>query len=493
MKNKNIVWKYIVILSLIFTILLLGRIYFDIKHHDNMLKIKVNTLDNTIKSMFNTAEQNLIDKYMLLNNHFMNHPLIYIKLKENKREELHKLLKSDYIQFQEQDKNLYVMHFFDTKNRTILRMHKPNSYGDDLTKKRPIVSYANKTKKQQYGFEVGKNGIVYRITAPFIHKDKHVGVLEFGIKPYYFIDMIQKDFDIKAIALVKTDALNHLNTKKEYPTVSEYSIISEDIFINKFKNKIDIKHNKQVIRIEDKTYLVLNNLNLHSYKGEQLSKIIIIKDITEFVDNNDSSLMLINTLTLIVFLFILSIIYIVLNRFAKEIKEHTKTISTLHEKSNYLTNKANTDELTKAFNKSYFDKYFTSFLEDKKEGVVIFFDIDHFKRINDTYGHLAGDLVLEKLSFTTKNFLRENDIFVRWGGEEFIIVIENINLNNAVKKTESFRKLVENTKFENDIKVTISAGVTIIKSDDTKENILERADSLLYKAKNNGRNIIMSD
>lgn len=145
-------------------------------------------------------------------------------------------------------------------------------------------------------------------------------------------------------------------------------------------------------------------------------------------------------------------------------------------------------KLTSIFNKRYFDWHFKNFLDENRVGSIIFFDIDHFKKINDTYGHLAGDKILKELCSTVKTFLRDEDIFVRWGGEEFIILFEDLDIQIAAQKADEIRKVVENTKFFNNIKVTISLGVTNINKDDTIDIVLKKADDLLYMAKENGRN-----
>jgi len=488
MENKKIVWKYIFTLGLIFAILLLGRVYIDMKHYDMILKTREDLISQNIENQFKNSQDYLIDKYSLLSKQLMNNNLIYKYFKNDSRDKLYEILKKDYEDFKLQDKNLYVLHFINKDNITVLRMHKPASFHDDLSKKRPIVSYVNKVQKTQNGFEAGKNGIVYRITTAFKHNDEYLGVLEFGIKPKYFVDILDKQFDIKSQILVKTSKLNVLLAKKNYPKVGEYSIASNDPFFDKISSKIDITKDRQIIEYQDKTYILFNNLNLKDFEGNTISKVLMLKDITSILKENNSSLMIINSLTLMVFVFVLMVLYIVLSKFCRDIEEHTLTITNLHKRSEYLQNKANTDDLTSIFNKRYFDWYFKSFIDKNRLGSIIFFDIDHFKKINDTYGHLAGDEILKQLCNTIKTFMRDEDTFVRWGGEEFIILFEDLNINIASQKADEIRKVVEKTKFFNNIEVTISLGVTNIIIDDTVDRVLKRVDKLLYIAKDSGRN-----
>ncbi len=490
MGGKNIVWKYILTLSLILSSVVIIRVIYDIKYHNDMLKERQDALADNITKQFLVSEQNLVDKYFMLTKHLMHSKTIYECYKTWDRERLYRLLRKDYQELAKIDPNLYVMHFLDTKNKTLLRLHKPDIYNDDLTDKRPIIAYVNQTLKKESAFEVGKNGMVYRITTPLFHKNEHFGILEFGIKPQYFVERLNKMFNVKSVILVKTPSLEVLTAKRRYSPIGEYSIISKDPLFDKIKNKIDLKKLKQLIKHGNKTYLVLNNLNLSNYQDEVISKVVIIKDISEFVNKNDFSLFNINLITLMVFLLILTLLYIVLNKFSNDIQENIQTISKLHKKSSRLLNKANNDPLTNIFNKRYFNGYLKEFFKSEREGVLIFIDIDHFKKINDTYGHLTGDEILKKLTSVIKKHLRDEDIFVRWGGEEFIILFEDIDLKKGVIKAEEIRELVENTNFPEDIKVTVSIGVTKKEISDSIKVFLERADELLYKAKKSGRNCI---
>ena len=119
-------------------------------------------------------------------------------------------------------------------------------------------------------------------------------------------------------------------------------------------------------------------------------------------------------------------------------------------------------------------------------------DIDHFKLVNDTYGHAAGDLVLQQLSQCLRTTARKEDSVCRWGGEEFLIVCPSVGAQECVQLAERLRKLVEKMQINIDgtaIQVTISAGVASWSPDSTHvEQLLGVADKALYEAKNNGRN-----
>ncbi|MEM1348239.1 MAG: GGDEF domain-containing protein [Myxococcota bacterium] len=158
------------------------------------------------------------------------------------------------------------------------------------------------------------------------------------------------------------------------------------------------------------------------------------------------------------------------------------------------------DSLTGAFNKRYFiDHLATEFAYAQRHHsqlALIMFDVDHFKRINDTYGHLAGDEVLVRLGAMALNSVRSEDLFARYGGEEFVILARGITMHQAAHLGERLRRFVERTEFEygnSAMPVTISVGVAGIPALplEAAQEIIEAADTALYAAKRNGRNRVM--
>lgn len=151
-----------------------------------------------------------------------------------------------------------------------------------------------------------------------------------------------------------------------------------------------------------------------------------------------------------------------------------------------------TDSMLKIFNRakllSELNAEIKKFKRYNTNLSIIMFDIDHFKGINDTFGHDAGDNVLKKLAEIVKKEIRDTDIFARWGGEEFIILLPNTPVNGGAEFAERLRKKIEDTDFKNPETVTVSLGVTAFKTDDTEDSFLKRVDDGLYLAKKNGRN-----
>lgn len=148
------------------------------------------------------------------------------------------------------------------------------------------------------------------------------------------------------------------------------------------------------------------------------------------------------------------------------------------------------DQLTKAYNRHYFEKRKSKINSDY---VVIMIDIDRFKSINDTYGHKAGDVVLKEVACLLKKNIRQDDMLLRWGGEEFAIFFKG-NLDDAVILAERLRYLIESTPIdtgEHLINVTASFGISSLKPNESVHEAIIKADRMLYKAKNTGRNKVV--
>ena len=158
------------------------------------------------------------------------------------------------------------------------------------------------------------------------------------------------------------------------------------------------------------------------------------------------------------------------------------------------------DPLTSLYTKGYMNEHIEQLMARHKRGTdqylsVIFLDIDHFKRINDTYGHACGDQVLARVGKKIKEISRPSDLCVRYGGEEFIVVVMSESRDSARHLAERIRADVQALAFSHDnvdFKITLSAGVAVRKGFESFKAILHRADERLYEAKANGRNCIVA-
>jgi len=159
-------------------------------------------------------------------------------------------------------------------------------------------------------------------------------------------------------------------------------------------------------------------------------------------------------------------------------------------KQKELEDKAYYDSLTNIYARDRFDYYLHEKLHQKREFSLIMFDIDHFKDVNDNYGHDIGDNILIELTKLVSEHIREEDIFARWGGEEFMIIV-NTDVINAERFANKLRKRIDNHKFKDIENITCSFGVVGYRRVDKFDTIVKRVDNMLYSAKNSGRNCVV--
>ncbi len=288
---------------------------------------------------------------------------------------------------------------------------------------------------------------------------------ELNIPPYpkYYQDSFKdflKDKDKTIVYLEKNsyliDAIPNNNDNDITDTC--YKIAKESI--NKFS-----KTNEDIKKISNKSSIDLNNL----------SKEIENFDGTKILESfNGFHKTLQNTL-----------------------KEADDTIMKLQEEIIKLEKESNIDPLTKVFNKRALIKDLGDILNcglDKKlDLTVMMFDLDDFKKVNDTYGHIAGDKTLIYLGKILKNSLRNEVKVYRFGGEEFFIVLNRIDIEQAKKIGDRILETMRKSKLlykSSTIRITLSGGITSHKKGDTLDSIIERVDSALYRAKNSGKDRI---
>ena len=156
------------------------------------------------------------------------------------------------------------------------------------------------------------------------------------------------------------------------------------------------------------------------------------------------------------------------------------------------------DSLTQVFNRAAFDERvdleYKRWLRYQTPLCLAIVDIDHFKSINDRFGHLAGDKALKVIARAMSRTLRETDFIARYGGEEFVVLLPGIEANNLDMPLDKLRNVVKSIPFrfkDDKVEITISIGTTLFRSGDTPTDAFERADKALYEAKNGGRDRII--
>ena len=155
-----------------------------------------------------------------------------------------------------------------------------------------------------------------------------------------------------------------------------------------------------------------------------------------------------------------------------------------------------TDQLTQIYNRLYLDNSFNKEVQRaqryKSEFSIVLLDIDYFKKVNDVYGHSVGDSVLIEVSNILTKSIRSTDFLGRWGGEEFMIISTESNLQQTLTLSQKIRHAIEDHNFKEISSLTCSFGISQYRLTDKKNEAVQRADEALYKAKASGRNCVMS-
>lgn len=264
-----------------------------------------------------------------------------------------------------------------------------------------------------------------------------------------------------------------------FNTDAEMKIIDVDYF-DRPEIKYTLNHTSP-----DKP-IVIFKLNGEEYVGmlrhlnrdlDTFWKIVLVIPTSEFLEpyRVTSNFMIAITLMIIILIALL-----IFYRF-KELKSSAQ-----------LMHFANHDPLTSLYNRNYFNQRYNTSLG--KSYSLIISDIDHFKKVNDTYGHNVGDLILKEIANLFRSHLESHQVAFRWGGEEFLILLENESLEAAVALAETLRLALEQKTFEiNNLKltVTMSFGVSEQFQEYSFQEIVQIADMNLYKAKESGRNKVI--
>jgi len=260
--------------------------------------------------------------------------------------------------------------------------------------------------------------------------------------------------------------------------------IANSLFENNFKSPLNLYSQRFSF---DREYKLLAEKSIHSYSGSNEKFSELAKAQQTVLDNVSTDLFDFDEFS--------RRFETIQSHLNEEVLKANTTIGQLLSRVKELENKASVDSLTKVYNrralKSHLDSIFS--LEQNNHDLnmhLFMIDIDDFKKVNDTYGHVTGDKVLIFLSNILKKTLRHGDKIFRYGGEEFIIILNRITPEQCKLVAERILNLVRSNKLltnQNQIVITLSIGSTQFKRGDTMESIIGRADKALYLAKNSGK------
>mgnify|MGYP000927968057 CR=1 FL=1 len=386
--------------------------------------------------------------------------------------------------------NFRQLHFHLPDTSSFLRMHSPNEYGDILKDVRVSVLIANRDLQPVTGFEEGRIFNGYRFVYPLFHDGQHCGSVEVSFSMAAFIDVLSELSDCSFAFIIKRSVVESTvfpDQQSNYvkSDISENYLYDRNIKTDEILEKLAADNqdmfdtifeagNDTGIIIESKgaEYLVLFR-HVRNLADKQIGWIL-----SAIKDEQGSELRKQALLLIVAVSGFLMLLFFILNILRME-RENLALLSM-------------TDALTGIANRNSLKNYMAKELKKASRFAFpiscILFDIDHFKNINDKYGHDEGDRVLKKITETILSALRETDFFARWGGEEFVIILSHCGQEETRILAERARSTVEQAFIKYKYPLTISLGLSTYKTGETLEELIARADSAMYQAKNEGRN-----
>ncbi len=396
--------------------------------------------------------------------------------------------------------NFRQLHFHEKNNRSYLRFHRPDKYGDDLTESRYSVDYVNREKEYIRGFEEGTIFNGYRFVYPLAAGDEHLGSVEISVSMDAVLRQFRDRFNREAqfVILEKqvrqkvfaSEMGNYVSWWIDADYLLDRGILEKGILENritvmdavKIKNAITTnRENGLPFCVEIKINSaprILTFLPIKNFVGENVAYIFVISDSKKFIDQDRYFYFIFAAL---ITLFVLIVVFTMYYKCSQK----------------KIVGMATFDSLTKVYARGALMKMVAAEYERykryKKSFSLIMVDVDHFKKINDKYGHNAGDLVLSGIASVMKTHVRKSDVIGRYGGEEFLVLLPETQRKDAAAVAEKLRQMIAAHNFDGIDKVTVSCGVAeIFEQAQTVEAFIDKADKKLYTAKGEGRNRVVA-
>ena len=388
----------------------------------------------------------------------------------------------------------------------ILRVHEPQRYGDVID--RVTTKLAERTGAIAHGVELGPIGtFTLRVVTPWFEERTRrlLGYVELGVETPEVVERIRKALGAHGFVLIKKGLLNRAGWEEgmrvfgrtpDWNRFPDYVVGSQSLeqippeLVNRFaRGDLQTAANEPVIEIEQAFYRPLF-VPLEDVGGHTVATAVLLVDVSREINTARLALLLGAIAYLIGGILLFILFYRLVGWVGGRIETNQQRLERL----------AIVDELTGLYNRRMFDTILNGEItRAQRYGrslSILLLDIDRFKRINDTYGHAAGDEVLRKLAQLLNDSVRAENSVCRYGGEEFAIVVPEFGAEAACEMAERLRDIVEHSTFASDkgepLKITLSIGVAVFpQTARSAEDLTKAADGALYAAKEGGRNRVV--
>ncbi len=385
-------------------------------------------------------------------------------------------------------------HFALVDGTSFLRMHTPDKFGDDLYKVRDSIRIANEDGRYVEGFEQGITSNSYRFVFPLFYKGKGVGCVEISLSISSITKLMGDFFNTRCSLIIRRSIIEDKIDEEYLKILYEPTSFSSEYYVDT-ETRIQVENycESNILKLIDdgnlneggksklngdtffislsykENYYSVVFLRIENVLGDHAGYLIFINDCTHFYSNEN--LFNIQSIILSFMLIMVGSIVLILvkNRFKME-------------KMTYY------DQLTGAYNRNKLYKLIEHEVQRNIRYNIVFsiilFDVDNFKEVNDTYGHVFGDKVLKRISRVILANIRINDILFRYGGDEFLLLLPNTDQDEANLVADKIKSLIKNIRFDNiDESVKLSTGVVQYNTNESVEQLIHRSDKMLYKDK----------
>lgn len=305
MKNLQNIKRSIILISF-FTIIFLGSIisFSHIKSIENDINKNIDLKIEYIHKTYQLFLEELKKDIFIKTKWLLDSKNITKSFNDKNREELYSLIKNNFDLMVRQNPYLKIMTFRLNDGSTFLRVHKPEMYSDELEKERKIIFDTIETKKIQYGFEVGKSSMSFRIVIPIFYDNNFIGLVEIGIEPEYIMNQIEEVYNIKTALFVKEIYKEVLFEKSNLKQKGDWVLARGDEL---FFENIDLDKNTNQLMYENNTYYIDQKLNLFDNKENIVGKFLIAFNIQKYLDEQ-SFIIKRNLLLLFIFFIIFALV-----------------------------------------------------------------------------------------------------------------------------------------------------------------------------------------
>jgi len=414
------------------------------------------------------------------------------------RQELYRLSSPLYENLIRENPHLKIMNFYTVDTHTLLRMHKPEKFGDDLNDLRKMLVSTNETKKPHYGIEIGKYGIFYRVMFPVFKDGVHIGAFDFGVDVKYLISRLSILNMHAPLLLVtkKAAAPIYKYDKKAADYLKEftdgYSMVKfsstrdEDLSIADVVDKNIIEKSNYIVNMDSVDCLLYRGYTLKDYNNSPVGYFVFMENMDYYMD----TIVFVRWVSILTTIFLMMVVIILMY---KLIRDYAKEIMAQKDILDYRTHH---DSLTGLANRVLFNDRLHQAVQTAKRHknsfALLYIDLDRFKQINDSLGHVIGDEVLMMISKRVRTVMRNEDTISRLGGDEFAVIAQDLvkgeNASTLAQKIISSISEVIHIEGHT-LYLTSSIGISIYPQDGNEpDTLLKNADAAMFRAKEEGRN-----